>query len=77
MTGPIADLFVGSVSILIGAVMLLAGLVNWERAFQLKKTQWLQSRWGRPTARIVLIVVGATLIALGGAIAMGFAPNAG
>jgi uncharacterized membrane protein YphA (DoxX/SURF4 family) len=75
MTASVADLFMGSVGILLGAIMLLAGLLNWEAAFQLKKTQWLQSRWGRPTARMILIAAGAALIALGVAIALGFAPN--
>jgi hypothetical protein len=76
MTASVADLFMGSVGILLGAVMLLAGLLNWEAAFQLKKTQWLQSRWGRPATRVILIAAGAGLMALGAAIAMGFAPNA-
>jgi uncharacterized membrane protein YphA (DoxX/SURF4 family) len=77
MTGQIADLFMGSVSVVIGAVLLLAGLLNWERAFQFRKTQWIESRWGRPTARAILIIAGAGLLALGVVIAMGFAPNAG
>jgi hypothetical protein len=37
----------------------------------------MASRWGRPATRLVLIAVGAALIALGVAIATGFAPNAG
>jgi hypothetical protein len=76
MTGPTADYFMGALAITLGALALLASLLNWEAAFQLRKAQWLETRFGRPGARLSLAVLGAVLLALGVAIALGYAPNA-
>lgn len=65
------DLFVGGVSAMLGASALAAALFNWEWCYQLKKTRWLESRWGRSGARWIVASVGVMLILLGVAIASG------
>jgi hypothetical protein len=76
MTGPAADFFMGGLAISLGIVSLLASMLNWETAYQLSKAQWLESRLGRTGVRLSFAALGAVLIALGIAIAIGFAPNA-
>lgn len=77
MTGPLADYFVGGVSAVMGVGMLLSTLLNWDRMLEFRKVRWTQERLGRAAARLLFGVLGVALIALGVAIAMGFAPNAG
>ncbi len=76
MSGSIADMFVGVVAVALGLAILLSSATNWQNAYRLRKTRWLEARLGRSGARVVLAVLGVALIALGVAIAMGFAPNA-
>lgn len=76
MTGAAADYFMGGISMVVGAVALLASVFNWDAAFRLRKTRWLDERWGRARTRLAMGVLGAALITLGVAISMGFAPNA-
>jgi len=71
------DAFVGLVSIGLGAAGLLAAICNWDRCFQIRKARWIEAVAGRSTARMTYGVVGLGLIALGVAIACGFAPNQG
>ncbi|MCO6456855.1 MAG: hypothetical protein J5I93_16275 [Pirellulaceae bacterium] len=71
------DVFVGSVSIAIGLLALAAAIGNWEVSFQLRAGRWFERRWGRMGARVAYAVLGASLIALGIALAAGFGPNRG
>jgi Immunity protein 17 len=72
MTGPAADFFMGGLAIALGLAALLASLLNWEGAYQLRKAHWLEGRLGRRGVRLCFAALGALLIALGAAIAMGF-----
>jgi len=65
------DLFVGSVAIALGAFVASAAIFNWDWYYQLRKPQWVESLWGRTTARIIFAIVGLGLIVLGGVIAIG------
>jgi len=70
-----ADLFVGAVATGIGVWAIYSALFNYEWSYQLHKARWLEDRVGRSGARVVFALVGIALIAMGAAIAMGFAPN--
>jgi hypothetical protein len=76
MTGQVADYFVGGVSVVIGAVMLFFSAFNWDRFSTLRKPRWFEDRLGRSGARLFFAALGAALVALGIAIAAGFAPGA-
>lgn len=69
-------LFVGGTSIVLGVLSVAAGATNHEPFFQLRKIKWIETRGGRTMARATYAILGITLIGLGIAIAMGFAPNA-
>ena len=43
----IADIFVGSVALVLGISALAVALLNWEAAFQLPKAQAIENRFGR------------------------------
>ena len=70
------QLFVACTSIVLGVLAVAAGASNRDVFFQLAKMKWIESRGGRPLARATFAFIGVTLIGLGIAIAMGFAPNA-
>ncbi len=70
-----ADIFVGAVAACLGVWAIYSAMFNTEWCYQLRKAQWLESRLGRGGARIVFALLGLALIAMGAAIAMGFAPN--
>jgi len=67
--------FVGGTSIALGVLSLAAGASNRDAFFQFTKIKWIETRGGRTLARATYAIVGVTLIGLGIAIAMGFAPN--
>lgn len=48
-----------------GLAAIVAALTNNETAFQSKRVQWIEKRWGRNAARTAYAVVGVLLIALG------------
>lgn len=72
----IADIFVGSVALVLGIAALVAALFNLEAAFQLPKAQAIENRYGRRGARICFAVLGLLLVGLGCLALVGFAPNA-
>jgi hypothetical protein len=72
----VLDLFVGSVSIGLGVLALVAALFNWNASYQLDKARWLEDQWGRSTLRWIYALVGLVLVALGVAIAAGIGPPA-
>ena len=72
----IADIFVGSVSVVLGVAALAIAAANWGPGFQFWIGHAIDSRSGRTATRIVYAVVGIALVALGMAIMLGFAPNA-
>lgn len=69
------DAFVGLVSIGLGTTGVVAAIGNWDRCYELRKARWIEALAGRSTARMTYGLVGLGLIALGVAIACGFAPN--
>ena len=69
------DLFVGTVSTIVGSLGVAAGVGNWDKCYEYAKGQWLVKRFGRTGARFVYVIAGAFFIALGIAIACGFALN--
>ena len=70
------QLFVGGTSIALGVLSVAAGASNLDVFFQLTKIKWIETCGGRALARTTYAAIGVTLIDLGIAIAMGFAPNA-
>ena len=72
----IADIFVGSVALILGTAALIAAMFNLEAVFQLPKAQAIENRFGRKGARICLAVLGLLLVGLGCLVLVGFAPNA-
>ena len=69
------DVFVGSIAMIVGAVVASAAIFNWDHFYQLKKAQWVESLWGRRGARFFFAALGLFLIVLGSAIAIGFVTN--
>jgi hypothetical protein len=70
------EILVGAVAIVLGGVCLAAAIFNWPWSYELHKTRFLERLFGRTGARIFFALLGLGLIALGIAIALGFAPNA-
>jgi len=68
-------MFVGAVAAGLGVWAVYSAWFNTEWAYQLKKARWLEERFGRVGVRFIFALLGLALIALGAAIAMGFAPN--
>lgn len=66
------DLLVGAIAVIIGIILLAAGLfpINW--FLNLPKLHWIERRWGRASARAVLVLVGIGLLVLGIAVAGGW-----
>ena len=69
------ELFVGTVSIVLGVAGLIAAIGNWDGYYQLDKVRWFEAVAGRRWARVAYAVIGTLLIVLGVAIALGFGPN--
>ena len=72
----IADIFVGSIALILGIAALVVAVLNLEAAYQLPKAQAIENRFGRRGARIFFAVLGLLLVGLGCAALAGFAPNA-
>ncbi len=69
------DIFVGVVAIGIGLFALFSAACNWDWSYRLWKARYMEARFGRRGARIFYAMLGAAMIALGVAIALGFGPN--
>jgi hypothetical protein len=69
-------LFVGGVAVALGVTALLVSVGNWDACYRFSKIRWVESRGGRAAARCTYAVLGALLVMLGIAIALGFGPNA-
>jgi hypothetical protein len=69
--GPFTDLLVGGLSTVLGAVGLAAAAGNWNWFYQLRIAQWMETNWGRGSARAYYAILGLLLIALGLAIMSG------
>ncbi len=67
------DVFVGLVAFVVGAFTLGSAIFNWDFAFQLRKTNWLDSKYSRQTARLILGGLGVILLLLSCYLALGFA----
>ena len=67
----ITDLFVGSVAIILGSLVVAAAIFNWQWYYELHKARLVEGFCGRKGARLFFAVLGLGLILLGGAIAGG------
>ena len=67
----VQDVFVGAVSCVLGGGAVAIAVFNWEWFYQLKKSQWLESRCGRIGARMTFASLGVFLIVLGITVASG------
>ena len=65
-------LFVGGVSIVMGALLLGTGAADAGWLFRLRKARWLERKVGHLLARVFIALCGVALIVLGGVIASGF-----
>ena len=66
------DLFVGIVGVSLGLFLIGCAVTNWNWYYSLRTAGWLQRAFGRTGARVTHALLGAGLIALGVAIAMGY-----
>jgi len=66
------DLFVGTISTLLGILSLLAAIFNWDKCYELVKVRWILAFVGRTGARVFYAVLGISLIVLGCVIAWGY-----
>jgi len=66
------DLFVGTVSVAIGVLLITCALANWQWCYSLGTARWLQRYLGRGRTRLLHGVLGLGLLALGVAIASGY-----
>jgi hypothetical protein len=69
---PIQDLFVGAVALALGIAIIAGSAMEADWLMQRRLARLLVERLGQRTARIVLGVVGAALIALGALVASGW-----
>ena len=69
------DVFVGTVAVSVGLLALTSAIGNWDWPYRLGMARRVESRFGRRGARIFYAILGALLVALGVAIALGFGPN--
>ncbi len=69
------QLFVAGTSIALGMLSVAAGASNLDVFYQVTKVKWIEACGGRRLARAAYAMIGVTLIGLGIAITMGFAPN--
>jgi hypothetical protein len=65
-------LFVGTLSVVLGLLGLIAAIVNSDRYYRLDKVRRFEAFAGRRYARALYAVLGCLLIGLGIAIAFGF-----
>ena len=68
----IQDIFVGSVSIIIGAVAIAAAIFNIAGAYRTFVARQIETRFGRPATRVFYALLGLAMIVLGCAIIGGF-----
>jgi hypothetical protein len=67
--------FIGLVAVTLGGLALSAAIWNWDWCYRLDRVRWVERRWGREWVRVLYALLGAGLIGLGVAIALGFSPN--
>lgn len=65
------DWLVAGVAALLGLSMIWSGWTNNTFAFQLWLPRLLDTRFGRPRARVLLVLLGAGVISLGGYVGLG------
>ncbi len=68
----IEDLFVGTTAALLGVLLIVCAVTNWQWYYSLRSAGWLTKRLGRGGARIFHALLGLALIALGATIITGF-----
>ena len=74
---PLQDLFVGSVAMIIGLLLLAGAVLDGQWLMQLTKPRLLSESLGKRGTRIVVGLIGAGLIAIGISIAAGWRMNWG
>ena len=67
------DLFVGVVAIAVAIFTLGSAIFNWEWSYQLRKTRWIESKYSRETARMMLGLVGLICLVIGVYLTLGLA----
>ena len=72
---PLADVFVGCVSIVLGAAALWTTVFDAESLFKLPQPRSMSRRWGRGGVRVFFGGLGILLIVAGCAVIAGFAPG--
>ena len=58
------DLFVAGLAMIVGILCLIAAFGNSDLFYRLHKIQWIESRWGRGTARFFYMVLGGCMFVL-------------
>ena len=71
----LTDVFVGSVSILLGVLAFWTAAFRVETLLQLPQPRSMERRWGRGGVRLFFAVVGVLLVVAGCAVIAGFAPG--
>ena len=66
-----ADIFVGTVAILLGGLFTGSAIFNWEWSDTSRMAHWIQVRLGRHGARVCYGSLGLLLIALGSVVLAG------
>lgn len=59
------DLFIGLVALVLGGLLLVAGIRNDARCFEMRTPMMMAQMWGRTTARLILSLVGIMMVAVG------------
>lgn len=66
------DLLMAVVALLLASLAWVAAVRNRDCDYRFRKIRWIDQRWGRRTARLVYVVMGLLLVALGLAILCGW-----
>lgn len=69
------DTFVGAVAVGLSIFVLGSAIFNWQPVYKIRTPRWIESRWGRSRARLVLGIVGTILFFIGCYLLFGFAPR--
>ncbi|HEX5106779.1 MAG TPA: Imm17 family immunity protein [Pirellulaceae bacterium] len=69
---PIQDIFVGVVTMVLGLALMAGAVLDGAWLMQLARPRFLATAFGKTAARLTLALIGAGLIALGTAVALGW-----
>ena len=66
------DLLVSTVALLLGGLMIVVAIGNWDWYYELPKARWLQQACGRTGVRVIYALLGLLLLVIGLVIAAGW-----